>query len=54
MWRRFRTRPIIEQLAEFEPVMAHLFSLHPWDLLELTNGQWSRFREYAEANAEGR
>ena len=48
-----RTTAIAEQLAEFEPAMAHLFSLHPWDLLELTNGQWSRFREYAEATLKG-
>lgn len=48
-----RTRPVAEQLAEYEPAMAHLFSLHPWDLLDLTNGQWSRFRDYAEATLKG-
>lgn len=41
-------------MAQYEPMFAYLFGLHPWDIDRLTYHQWLRYRDYADRMTKGR
>ena len=47
-WRRRRTTPIEDQIAERLPLVSHLYGLHPWHIRRLSGHEWEAYRDAAD------